>query len=424
MNRRIHVVVSAIALLVARDALAEQAFLHNGPWELFTSGRVGGFLSYTRGDGYPVITPTQNPFGGGINANTAAQIADPTMPLQQPTLESMRLRSGFLGNILGVGVRNQYTEWTTLTGYLELWSDIESETRRKYLPMPIDVRQGYLRAEGPWGTLTVGRQLTLYSRGAAEIDFLYGHQYGLGFPGAIDSSGPAAGHVGTGVIGPGFGGGAAYATPGFHGLQLTIGIYDPVQLQGAWPRTKWARPEGELTYDRALGTNARLHLFGNGIYQRVYKASDLDSVHTDVYGVGYGGRIEVGRFHLGLAGHYGQGLGLYYALETTEAAYDEHQRLRKSDGYYAQAQLAMPRFDVNAGVGLSRVYRLSTDGVVDANGSRISLIDYQLGMSAVFVYHFSRALHADLEYFRAQYHWYLGEHQNVNFINSGVTMTW
>ncbi len=425
MHWKIRVVVSATALLVARQALAERVLLHDEQWELFTNGRVGGFLSYMRGDGFPVITATQTPFGGGIDANTADQIADPSMPLVQGRLESMRVRSGFLGNILAVGVRHRYTEWTTLTAYLEMWSEIESESQRKYLPMPIDVRQGFFQADGPWGTLTIGRQLTLYSRGAAQIDFLYGHQYGLGYPGSIDSNGPAAGHVGTGVIGPGFAAGMVYATPSSHGFQLNIGVFDPVQLQGAWPRTKWARPEGELTYDRDLGTRGKLHLFTNGIYQRVYQAGQLDSVYATVYGVGYGARIEVGPFHLGLAGHYGQGLGLYYALETTEAAYDEQHRLRKSDGYYAQAQYSPGRFDVNAGVGISRVLLLPTDGVPDpGTGRRNSIIDYQLGISGVFVYHFSRTLHGDIEYFRAQYHWYLGAHQNVNFINTGVTMVW
>ena len=116
MNWKIRVVVSGIALLFARQALAEKVLLHDDEWELFTNGRVGGFLSYTRGDGFPVTTATQTPFGGGIDANTAAQISDPSMPLVQGRLESMRVRSGFLGNILAVGVRHRYTQWTTLTG--------------------------------------------------------------------------------------------------------------------------------------------------------------------------------------------------------------------------------------------------------------------------------------------------------------------
>jgi hypothetical protein len=425
LKREVRVAVALATILGAREASAEISVARGGGWELFSDGRIGGFISYTKGDGYPVITATQNPYGGGISANMANPIADPNQPLVQPTLESMRIRSGFLGNIFAIGVRRQLTEYTSLTGYLQFWSDIETESRRKYLPMPIDVRQGYMRIEGRWGGVVIGRQLTLYSRGAAEIDFLYGHGYGLGFPGNIDSSGPAAGHVGTGVIGPGFAAGFMYMTPVAGGLQLNVGIYDPVQLQGAWDRTKWARPEAELTYDVGLGTRGKLHLFANGIYQKVYLIGNPDSVNATVYGAGYGGRVEVGPLHVGVAAHYGQGLGLYYALETSEAAYDSNRNLRKSDGYYLQTQLALTKFDINLGAGISRIYELPTDGVPDpTSGVAISVIKYQLGLSAVLVYHVTPMLHVTAEYFRANYRWFLGEKQDVNFVNTGVTMVW
>jgi len=174
--------------------------------------------------------------------------------------------------------------------------------------------------------------------------------------------------------------------------------------------------------------------------QKVYRISEPDSTSSSAYGVGYGARIEVGPVHLGVAGHYGQGLGLSYALETTEAAYDASplHRLRKSDGYYAQAQLALSKVDLNAGIGIARVTPLPAttetiggmeviipaDGTADTNGNRQSLIKYQLGMSAAIVYHVSPALHLDVDYFRASFRWQLGEKQDVNFVNTGMTMTW
>jgi hypothetical protein len=395
-----------------------------GGWEIFSDGRIGGFVSYTNGDGFPVQTATSSPTGGGIDINTAAPIADPMHPDQQPKIESWRIRSGFLGNILGVGVRHKLSENTTLTGYFQFWSDIETEDRRKYLPMPVDVREGFFKIEGPAGSISIGRQLTLFSRGAAEIDFLYGHGYALGYPGSIDSSGPAAGHIGTGVMGPGFGAGIIYTSPNFAGVQLTAGVFDPVKLVGSWPRTKELRPEAELTYDAELGSSAKVHVFVNGVYQRVYQSGDLDSNWTAASGVGFGARVEVGPVHLGVAGHYGQGLGLYYALETSSAAYDQQFNLRKSDGYYAQAQVVLGDFDINAGVGISRIYELPTDGLPDANGLRQSVIESQLGISGVVVYHFSPSLHASVDYLRANYKWHLGEKQDVNFVNTGMTVVW
>jgi len=430
---------------------APQTGIAVGTWEVFTDGRMGGFASYVNGDGFPLIqvdpatgTPIQNPFGGGINTNQANPIADPSMPTVQPRLESWRVRSGFLGNIFGFGVRMHLTPYTTLTGYLQYWADIESESRRKYTPMPVDARQGYARVEGPWGSVTVGRQLTLFSRGAVEIDFLYGHGYSVGFPTAVDSNGPAAGHIGTGVLGPGFAGGILYSTPKLAGIQLNVSVFDPVALQGAWDRTKEPRPEAELTYDLAWGYTGKLHLFANGAYQRVYRIGEPDSTNEAAYGAGGGARVEVGPVHLGFAGHWGQGLGLYYALETTEAAYDASplHRLRKSYGLYGQAQVSIRKFDVNAGVGYAGVTPLSAttatvntatgpmtvmvpaDGDPDMNGTRQSLIKYQLGISGVVVYHVSPHLHVSADYFRANFRWQLGEAQNVNFASLGMLLTW
>lgn len=436
-----------VSFTLARQAAAEISVVKADGWEMFTNGRLSGFVSYLNGEGYPLIktdpmtnTPIQTPIGGGLDTNNANGIPNANDPTAQPKLESMRIRSGFLANVLGVGFRRQLSETTTLTGYLELWSDIESEARKKYQPMPVDVRQGFTRVQGSWGTVTVGRMLTLFSRGAAEIDFLYGHGFAVGFPTAVESYGPAAGHIGTGALGPGFAAGIVYSTPLLAGLQLNASVFDPVLLNGGWQRTKWVRPEAELTYDATLGNVGKLHLFANGGYQKVYRNNEPDSTSAAAYGAGYGGRVEVGPVHLGVAGHVGQGLGLYYALETSEAAFDATpaHRLRKSDGYYAQLQLALRKFDFNVGAGISRLKPLPqetaviagapvvlpADGAPDANGGRQSLIKYQLGMSAVIVYHVTPAFHVAVDYFRGDFRWQLGEHQVVNFVNTGVTMVW
>jgi len=438
-------VALSVVGLVTRQAAAEVTLLQTPKWEVFTDGRVGGFVSYTNGDGYPNAkldpmsgTPLSTPYGGGIPKNDA-NVIDETPPLAQPKLRSLRIRSGFLSNILALGVRTNIGE-TKLTAYIQMWSDIESESRRKYVPAPIDVRQGYLRLDGRWGGLTVGRMGTLFSRGAAEIDFLYGHGYGVGFPTAIDSNGTTAGHVGTGVLGPGFAAGFVYTTPDFSGLKVNVGVFDPVIIVGAWERTEWPRPEAEVTFDHQFTANTKVHVFVNGAYQPVYRVGEPDTTSTAAYGAGYGARVEGGAVHLGLAGHYGQGLGLYYALESSEASYDASpaHRLRKSDGYYAQLQVALPNVDLNAGAGISRVIPLNAetktlngmpvfipaDGTPDANGSRQSLIKYQLGLSAAVVYHFNEHLHFDVDYFRASFGWQLGEKQTVNFLNSGLTATW
>ena len=98
------------------------------------------------------------------------------------------------------------------------------------------------------------RARALLARRTTDIDVLYAHRWGVGWPGAIDNNGPTLGQLGFGVLGSGFSAGMIYGTPSFGGLQLNVGAFDPVQLQGLgnWTRTKYARPEAELTFERTF----------------------------------------------------------------------------------------------------------------------------------------------------------------------------
>ena len=320
-------------------------------------------------------------------------------------------------NVFSIGLRRQLTETTTLKAFVSLWATIESESQRKTDPIETDAREGYLKLEGPWGSLLVGRALDLFSRGATENDFLYGHGYGVGFPGNIDTNGPTAGLIGFGVMAAFFAPGLVYATPSLGGLQLTAGVYDSTPLPGNYEATRYARPEGELTYDFASRT-VKVHLFANGEYQDVYLASSNTSATS--YGVGYGGRIEVGPFHLGVAGDYGPGLGLGYALEPGPISISQMNHLRTFDGYSALAQYAAGKFDINLGVGISRTYLLQED--VDAGN--VSILTHQIGYSAALVIHITESLHYDIDYLRGDAAWSQGEKQIFNFLNTGFTATW
>ena len=119
-----------------------------------------------------------------------------------------------------------------------------------------------------------GRMRALFSRGATDINVLYAHRWGVGWPGKLDNNGPGLGMLGFGVLGSGFSAAIMYATPVLGGLQLTVGLLDPVQLQGsgAWTRTKYPRPEAELVFEHGFGNGfGKIVLFANGAYQKVYK---------------------------------------------------------------------------------------------------------------------------------------------------------
>jgi hypothetical protein len=216
-----------------------------------------------------------------------------------------------------------------------------------------------------------------------------------------------------------------YTTPNLSGLQLAIGVFDPVQLAGAWESARTARPEAELTYDFSSGS-FKTHLFVNGAYQKVYRPGTTDN--DTAKGVGYGGRFELGPMHLGGGGHYGKGLGLYFALEGTPADHagpwdPVFNEFRTITGYSIFAQYAAGPVDLNLAYGISQVHLLDVDRTLGAAANE-SVIKSQTGISAGIVFHASDSLHLDVDYLNATFAWYAGEKQKLNYINTGATMTW
>lgn len=170
----ISLAVALGALLSPRSALADTtiATTENG-WEIFTSGRVNSFLNYYNGQGIPndVQAAAGSPGagttlhtivgGGGVNAGnsrerdggfipTAAGICPQGYSCEtnpQGHVEGFRVRSGFLANVFGFGVRRQLSPTTKFSAYIETWAQIESDGRRKYVPVFSDVRQGFIKIE-------------------------------------------------------------------------------------------------------------------------------------------------------------------------------------------------------------------------------------------------------------------------------------
>lgn len=450
-SRRIGLRLALVVLAMAPGAAGEVTIFKSPDWEVFTDGRVQAFLSYGWGD---TITPQiqlqsptgpidVRPVGGGVNQGEALSDGSTS---EGGNYSSTRVRSGFTGNIFGFGLRHRLGEDLSLKGYIHINSVIESIDRRKFETVEPDVRQGYLELSGSWGSFLAGRSFTLFSRGATEITYLYGFRYGVGFPPSPDNLGPTNGHIGFGVLANGFSAGMVYTTPSVAGFKLSAGVYDPSGIVGSpWERTKYPRPEGELSYDRTF-EGGLVHLFLNGAWQKVYERNNTRDV--TVSGVGYGGRVELGPVHLGVSGHTGVGLGINYAFDPSPATYGELQQnfeLRSFDGFYGQLQLALGKIDLQTGVGITRVKPLVYDRVNfiddDANPDTpslnddgdptqndpltINLLKHQFGISGGVVYHAADHLHFDVDYFRADFRWQLADQKQIlNFVNAGCTFDW
>src|SRR5258706_10733128 len=93
-----------------RHAGAEVTLTKADGWEVSTSGRVNAFFSYGWGDGNPIAHTGENiPVGAGLDTGFYAEPGgmNPDGTLKQGKFSSMRMRSGFVPNVLSLKVKRQ-----------------------------------------------------------------------------------------------------------------------------------------------------------------------------------------------------------------------------------------------------------------------------------------------------------------------------
>jgi len=444
------------ASTLARPARAEVSLVDKDGWRFSFDGRINAFLSVGQGDDFPL--PTPNPQTPGMNHGVMGSNKAPGVPdVGWKSSEeadtnnkyfAMRVRSGMFGNILGFGITKNLTDSISIKGYVSIWSTIETLGRDKWAPVIPEAREGYFDVTGPFGTVKVGRTFGWFGRMSTEIDYLYGHSYGLGLP-CTDELGPACGHIGTGVAFPGYSAGFAYSTPSLGGLQVHAGLYDPIVFAPAWKRAPILRPEGAVTFETKLPGAGLLKIAVEGLYQPLARVEqDATTMaktdqKTSVWGAAGGARLELGPVRLGAAAFRGRGIGMTYALQNTSVTLNpDTNELRTFTGVYGQGALVFGKMHVAAGAGVAAADQLSSDRI----NPGVSVIHQQIGVSAALYYSLTDSVVLGFDYFRFMARWYgapkstldpvtmapaitdgsllPGEKQDLNFFNAGVTYHW
>lgn len=455
------------ALCAAKPAAAEVTIAKGDTWDAYVSGRVGAFLSYTFGQGYPVPKRAGSMIQNGSGTDPEQtrdtiyeyDAAGMAIKTQQGKLSKMRVRSGYYPNIITVGAHKNFSPDLKLTAQLSIWGTIESDdvllageravtaaNGGRDNGVSADFREGFLRVEGRWGQLDGGRYITFAGRGLTEIDVLYAHGYGAGFPmarrditlsltGDLSYPGPTTGMVGFGVLGATQAPGVSYLSPSLSGLRLGVGVFEAAKYTMAgWSRTQTIRPEAQITYDLATnGVNA--HVFVDGGFQTMNQGGGLES--TSIWGATFGGRVEVGPVRLGAGGFFGKGAGLNYAFDDNESlsspttmravmAADgtvsmvRSNQIRNQRGFMGVVQVVLGPVDLHGAFGQTVMLLLPED---EAATATLSVIKSQTGISAGAVYHVNESFHLDLDFMNGGYRWYGGETQGVNVLNAGATVT-
>jgi len=195
----------------------------------------------------------------------------------------------------------------------------------------------------------------------------------------------------------------------------------------------------------------KLVLYADGAYQKVYQDGSCQAVvdpvsgsalgcEQNLAGVGYGGRLELGPVHLGVARYYEGGLGVNDPLEIQDADQDPLGVSRRFAGTYIQTRIDIGRVDLFAGFGFVRAFATAYDSTHTAQDPRdpmnpdarivpFSIIRSHQGVNGGLTYHVTPSLHFDLDLVREQADWtpvdgYPGPRQVVYIANSGMTANW
>ena len=421
----------AATTLVHREAAAEFSLSKQDGWELSLDGRINTFVSFAQGDKTPE----------GV-AEWTAGLFEPADPHNDKIMVT-RVRSGFVQNVLGFSVAKQVTPDYKLTGRFALFAGVSNERKPILGSQPdVQARELFIRLEAPWGTIEAGRNLGLFGRGGVFMDYEIVHANGLGSPCSTRQIlGGACGFAGHGILFPGFNAGALYATPKFAGIQATVGLFDPtVNSEKGYEITPYPRIEGQLSFNY----HDQFKVFGEGMWQRLINTSPLkdaamnvvmeagkpkDQV-ADATGVAAGAMFSGGPVQVGGAFYAGTGLTLIVPIFNTPILADGLGVLRKGQGFVGMASLKFGDTKIAGGGGISQLKLTPTDKQ-SLPFSQIVPPKQQLGISIGLYQTMFKQLTWALEYFRGQYTWYdyrnaagvvAAPKQNVNFINTGLTL--
>ncbi len=434
MNRKAGTAVVLAALTWQAPALCEVKLGEGAGWTVSTDGRVNAFISVARGTGIPDSQHLE--VAGAVDKDTKDS---------NDKLRSTRIRNGFLASILGFTVDKQVLKDLKVTARAALWMN-SSGGRTKNTPGGVDPRELYGKMEGSWGSFLGGSALALFGRGGILVDAEIAHDYGMGYPCAIqDAGGGACGMAAFGAIFPAFEPGFVYTTPSLGGFELALGIYDPATV-GNSQLTRAPLPRFEA--EAAFSVKEVVKVFANGYWQTLEGSpigGDMGK-RTDITATAWGGQggfmLNVGPVMAGGAGFVGQGITPITYIEENEVSFDPKGIPRKSRGGFG---LAAIKFDsihlkVAGGAGVFRLDKSPHDPApVTASGvGNPGMLKQNVGFTAG-VYQTTGPVHFGLEYFRAEHDLYeYGEVdpnnpslinikkpvQVVNFINAGFTIVW
>lgn len=295
------------------------------------------------------------------------------------------IRNGLLPGFLKVDVTTNQGGWD-IGAHFGLYPGINSVTNvggansagnpQALATSGIDARQTYLTFGKPsFGEVKIGRDIGLFASEAILNDITL---LAVGTAaGNVAPSNTSLGRIGVGYLYTDFQPQITYTSPKFGGLQLSAGIFQPLQTIGG--PTEYNNSPGfqaKATYDFASDGGFGLHAWVSGLIQKHDGVAGLPSYTGRA--IDLGAKLTYGP--ASLLGYYytGSGIGTtgLFILST-----DALGRKRDSNGFYVQGTLAFGKFTLGGSYGQSNLDL--ADGEVnptllDSNSSYVGQLRYGL----------------------------------------------
>jgi hypothetical protein len=430
---------SALGLVLAPSiARADVVFFEKDGWSVYTRGLIASHYQLALGDPDPptthgvlvggkILTPSVTDGCGEMTPNPIA--GQP--PVCKPTLMLSRIRSGFIGTQLGVGVRRAITPTVKVDSLVSINLADISSNRNQEINKSVDVREAWAAVETPGGTFKFGRQFMIFGSGSAPV-VLISHKYAVGNPCFVNFPTIACASVGAGPMYAGFDAQLRYETPRFAGLQFQTAVSDP-WVGPDFQITPYPRVDFELNYDQSFSETFRARVFLQGVLQQVQRRNPttLELKKGNVVG-GFGSAVvNVAGFAIGGGGWQCKGCGTRQVFEVgvdgaNPLAFDKIFDLRTSRGFFGNAGYTFLGYTLAAGAGAAYVRPTNNDAPELVGGTPSSSVSV-LHSSTEFHVTFSKqidSLALSAEYMRWANKWHYGEKQDVTYAGLGANFLW
>jgi hypothetical protein len=409
-------------MLSASPARADVVFFDKDGWAVYTKGLIASHFQYAFGDGDPSTTHVSGLVGGKILPNAAVDPKDNSLKLA-------RVRSGFIGTQLGIGVRRKISDSVNVDSLVAInLADISSNRNQEVDGNKgVDVREAWAAVSTPVGTFKMGRMFEIFGAGSAPV-VLISHKFAVGNPCFVDAPTIACASVGAGPMYAGFDAQLRYETPRFGGLQAQVSVSDPWTGPG-YSMTPIPRFDAEINFDKSFSETARLRIFAEGVFQQVQRRAfmpDAPLIKGTILG-GMGTAIlNLGGLAVGGGGWQCQGCGTRTVMEIGDGAaplaYDTSPKyeMRVARGVFGNAGYTFYGYTIAGGGGAAFVRPTESDLLVN---SPVSILRQSIA------YHVTLAKQIDAivlsaEFMRWHNDWHFGEKQTQTYTGAGANFVW